>query len=67
MVQEISHINSQNKYIIPNHWNSKGKQELNMQVDVKTKNRKKLKVKALVDFRCTHTVIDEQLVKDKRI
>jgi len=38
-----------------------------MQADVKTKNRKKLKVKALVDSRCTHTVIDEQLVKDKRI
>jgi len=28
---------------------------------------KKLKVKALVDSRCTHTGIDEQLVKDKRI
>ena len=26
-----------------------------------------MKVKALVDFRCTHTGIDEQLVKDKRI
>jgi len=26
-----------------------------------------LKVKALVDFGCTHTGIDEQLVKDKRI
>jgi len=34
---------------------------------VKTKNRKKLKVKALVDSRCTHTRIDKQLVKDKRI
>ena len=38
-----------------------------MQVDVKTKNRKRLKVKALVDSRCTHTGIDEQLVKNKRI
>jgi len=38
-----------------------------MQADVKTKNRKKLKVKILVDSRCTHTVIDKQLVKDKRI
>jgi len=38
-----------------------------MQANVKTKNSKKLKVKALVDFRCTHTGIDEQLVKDKRI
>ena len=38
-----------------------------MQVEVKTKNRKKLKVKALVDSGCTHTGIDKQLVKDKRI
>jgi len=38
-----------------------------MQVDVKTKNGKKLKVKVLVDFGCTHTGIDKQLVKDKRI
>ena len=34
---------------------------------MKTKNGKKLKVKTLVDFRCTHTGIDKQLVKDKRI
>ena len=38
-----------------------------MQADMKTKNRKKLKVKILVDSRCTYTGIDEQLVKDKRI
>ena len=38
-----------------------------MQADMKTKNSKKLKVKALVDSRCTHTEIDKQLVKDKRI
>ena len=38
-----------------------------MQANVKTKNSKKLKVKALVDFECTHTGIDEQLVKNKRI
>ena len=38
-----------------------------MQAAVKTKNSKKLKVKALVDSRYTHTGIDEQLVKDKRI
>ena len=38
-----------------------------MQANVKTKNGKKLKVKVLVDSRCTHTRIDEQLVKDKRI
>ena len=31
------------------------------------KNGKKLKAKALVDSGCTHTEIDEQLVKDKRI
>jgi len=68
MVQEISHVNSQNnKYIIPNHRTSEGKKELNVQANVKTKNGKKLKVKALVDSRCTHTGIDEQLVKDKRI
>ena len=37
-----------------------------MQADIKTKNRKQLKVKALVDSGCTHTRIDEQLVKEKR-
>jgi len=38
-----------------------------VQANVKTKNSKKLEVKALVDSGCTHTGIDEQLVKDKRI
>jgi len=38
-----------------------------VQVDVKTKNGKKLKIKVLVDSGCTHTGIDEQLIKDKRI
>jgi len=38
-----------------------------MQADMKTKNGKKLKLKALVDSRCTHIRIDEQLVKDRRI
>jgi len=38
-----------------------------MQADVKTKNDKKLKVKALVGSRCIYTVIDKQLVKDKKI
>jgi len=38
-----------------------------VQADVKTKNGKKLKIKILVDSRCTHIEIDEQLVKDKRI
>ena len=67
MVQEISHVNSQNKYIILNHQTSEGKRELNMQAKVKIKNRKNLKVKALVDSKYTHTGIDKQLVKDKRI
>jgi len=38
-----------------------------VQANVKTKNGKELKVKALVDSGCTHTGINEQLVKDKRI
>ena len=38
-----------------------------MQAEVKTKNSKNLKVKTLVDSRCTHTGIDKQLVKNKRI
>ena len=67
MVQEISHVNSQNKYIILNRRASKGKRELNMQAQVKTKNGKNLKVKALVDSGCTHIEIDKQLVKDKNI
>jgi len=58
MVREISHVKFQNKYIILNRRTSKGKRELNMQAKVKTKNGKNLKVKALVDSRCTHTGID---------
>ena len=38
-----------------------------MQAKVKTKIGKNLKVKVLVDSRCTHTGIDKQLVKEKRI
>ena len=38
-----------------------------MQANVKKKNSKKLKVKVLVDSSYMHTVIDEQLVKQKRI
>ena len=38
-----------------------------MQANVKTKNGKKLEVKALIDSGCTHTGINKQLVKDKRI
>ena len=67
MVQEISHVSSQNKYVSPNCQNSKEKRELNVQANVMTRNRKKLKVKTLVDSRCTYTGINEQLVKDKRI
>jgi len=67
MVSEISHVKSQNKYVIPNFQNSKGKWELNMQADVKMKNGKKLKLKALVDSGYTYTGIDKQLVKDRRI
>ena len=67
MVQEIFQVNSQNKYIIPNHQSSEEKRELNMQANVKTKNGNKFKVKILVDFGCTHTRINKQLVKDKKI
>jgi len=67
MVQEISHVNSQNKYVIPNCRSSNEKQKLNVQANIKTKNGKKLEVKALVDSGCTHTGIDEQLVKNKKI
>ena len=38
-----------------------------MQANIKTKNGKKLEVKVLVDSRCTHTGINKQLVKDRRI
>jgi len=38
-----------------------------VQANIKTKNGKKLEVKALVNSGCTHTGIDEQLVKDKKI
>jgi len=59
MVQEISYVNSQNKYIIPNCRNNKGKRELNMQADIKMKNSKKIKMKALVDSEYTYMGIDE--------
>ena len=41
--------------------------ELNIQANVKMKNSKNIKVKALVNSRCTHTGINEQLVKEKKI
>ena len=40
---------------------------MNVQANIKTKNGKKLEVKVLVDSGCTHTEIDKQLVKDKKI
>jgi len=66
-LHEIFYVKSQNKYIIPNCQNSERKQELNVQADIKTKNGKKLKVKALVDSGCIHMGINEQLVKDRKI
>jgi len=38
-----------------------------MQANMKMKNRKNLKLKALMDSGCTYMEIDKQLVKDKRI
>ena len=38
-----------------------------MQANIKTKNGKKLEVKALVDSGYTYIGINEQLVKDKKI
>ena len=38
-----------------------------MQANMKMKNGKKLKVKALVDSGCTHIGINKQLVKEKQI
>jgi len=67
MVREIEHEDFSKKYIIPNRRASSGKKELNVQADIKTRNGRKLKVKALVDSGCTHTGIDEQLVKEKKI
>jgi len=43
------------------------KRELNMQANVKTKNSKNLKVKALADSGCTYIRINKQLVKEKQI
>ena len=41
--------------------------ELNIQANIKTKNGKNLKIKALVDSEYTHMGINKQLVKNKRI
>ena len=66
MVWEISSVNSQNKYVIPNWW-SNVERNLDIQANIKTKNGKNLKVKTLVDSGCTHMGINEQLVKKKRV
>ena len=64
VLEKISLVNSQNKYVIPNWW-SNIERELNMQANLKMKNGKNLKVKALVDSGCTYMGIDKQLVKEK--
>ena len=38
-----------------------------MQANIKTKNSKNLKIKALVDSRYTHTGIDEQMQIEQRM
>jgi len=38
-----------------------------VQANIKTKNRKNLKVQVLVNLGCTHIDINKQLVKNKRI
>jgi len=38
-----------------------------MQTNIKKKNGKELRLQVLVDSECTHTVIDEQLVKKEKI
>ena len=63
VLEKISLVNSQNKYVIPNQ-QSNVKRELNIQANMKTKNSKNLKVKALVNSRYNYIGINEQLVKD---
>ena len=40
---------------------------MSVHTNIKTRNRKNLKVKALVNSGCIHMGIDKQLVKEKRI
>ena len=49
------------------HRQNNKKKKLNVQANVKTKNRKKLWLKILVNSECMHIWINKQLVKDKRI
>ena len=48
----------QNQYVI-SYWKNNKKRELNMQAKIKTKNRKELQVKALMDSEYTHTEINK--------
>jgi len=41
--------------------------ELNVHTNIKTKNGKELQLQALVDFGCTYTRINKQLVKEEKI
>ena len=66
MIWEIFSINSQNKYVILNQWINM-ERELNVWANIKMKNGKNFKVKALVDSGYTYIGIDKQLVKEKRI
>jgi len=38
-----------------------------MYTNIKTKDRKELRLQTLVDFRCTYTGIDKQLVKEEKM
>jgi len=64
--QTFVHSKSQNQYVIPN-WRNNKIRELNMHTNIKTKNRKKLWLQALVNSEYTHTRIDKQLVKEEKI
>ena len=64
--QTFVHSKFQNQYIIPNQRNNKMR-ELNVYINIKTKNRKKLWLQTLVDSECIHTRIDKQLVKEEKI
>ncbi|KAF7773650.1 hypothetical protein Agabi119p4_5817 [Agaricus bisporus var. burnettii] len=54
-----------NRYVVPQK--RLGVQELEVKPLLTTTNGKKLKLSAMVDSGCTHTCIDEELVKKKKI
>ena len=64
--QTFVHSKSQNQYVISNWRNNKAR-ELNVHTNIKTKNRKRLRLQALVDSKCTYTRINKQLVKEEKI